>query len=90
MLKLVVTDLDGTFLNSQGSFDQPLFQETYKKMQEKPISFAVCTGKQCERAEELFEDSGQGIWIMGDSATKIKKDGDLIKSSRLIRILHCK
>lgn len=27
MIKLVVTDLDGTFLNNQGSFDIELFNE---------------------------------------------------------------
>lgn len=85
MLKLIVSDLDGTFLNNIGSFNKSLFNEVYGEMQEKNITFAACTGKQCERVEELFGDSGQGIWILGDSATRIKKDGILIEEFILDR-----
>ncbi|MFS0560729.1 HAD-IIB family hydrolase [Terribacillus sp. 179-K 1B1 HS] len=78
MLKLVVTDLDGTFLNNKGSFDRELFSETYKMMKENGVIFAACTGKQCERVEELFEGHSD-IWVLGDSATRIKNDGELIR-----------
>lgn len=79
MIKLVVTDLDGTFLNNQSSFDKELFQSVYARMKEQGIAFAACTGKQCERVEKLFEDVGEGIWILGDSATRIKRDGQLMR-----------
>ncbi|WP_366249351.1 HAD-IIB family hydrolase [Terribacillus aidingensis] len=86
MLKLVVTDLDGTFLNNKGSFDKALFDETHKMMKENGIIFATCTGKQCERVEELFEGHSD-IWVLGDSATRIKRDGELIKDFPLNKIL---
>ncbi|VXB97343.1 hypothetical protein BACI9J_60288 [Bacillus altitudinis] len=35
MIKLIITDLDGTFLNNEGSFDQALFQKTKALMDEK-------------------------------------------------------
>ncbi|MFM9277585.1 Cof-type HAD-IIB family hydrolase [Paenibacillus jiagnxiensis] len=79
MIKLIVTDLDGTFLNNKGSFDTELFEQVYAEMQKQNIAFAACTGKQCERVEKLFAEHGKGIWILGDSATRIKKDGKLIK-----------
>lgn len=79
MIKLVVTDLDGTFLNNKGTFDTELFKQVYADMQKQNIAFAACTGKQCERVEKLFAEHGKGIWILGDSAAKIKKDGKLIK-----------
>ena len=34
MIKLVVTDLDGTFLNNQGSYDVELFKQVYAEMQQ--------------------------------------------------------
>ncbi|MBM7709428.1 Cof-type HAD-IIB family hydrolase [Enterococcus lemanii] len=84
MIKLIITDLDGTFLNSQGSFDKAYYQKVRQLMQEKEVVFAVCTGKQCERVEELFgEELSQEIWILGDSATRIKHRGQYVYESLL-------
>lgn len=41
-------------------------------MKEKGVVFAPCTGKQCERIEALFGDDAEDMWILGDSATRIK------------------
>ncbi len=79
MIKLVVTDLDGTFLNNQGSYDRELFQQVYAEMKQQGIAFAACTGKQCERVENLFQDVAEGIWILGDSAARMKRDGQLVR-----------
>ncbi|MDF7667743.1 Cof-type HAD-IIB family hydrolase [Orbaceae bacterium ESL0727] len=84
MIKLIITDLDGTFLNSQGDYDRESFKTIRKLMQEKNVHFAVCTGKQCERVEELFGDNLKDLWIVGDSATRIKYNGQFIYQS-LIR-----
>ncbi|MCP1132445.1 HAD family hydrolase [Paenibacillus polysaccharolyticus] len=79
MIKLVVTDLDGTFLNSQGTFDIALFNEVHEEMKRKGVTFVACTGKQCERVEKLFGEHGRGVWILGDSAARIKKDGQVVR-----------
>ncbi|WP_145148113.1 Cof-type HAD-IIB family hydrolase [Paenibacillus xylanexedens] len=79
MIKLVVTDLDGTFLNNKGSYDVELFKKVYGEMQQKGVTFVACTGKQCERVEKLFDEHGKGAWILGDSAARIKKDGEVVK-----------
>lgn len=76
MIKLIITDLDGTFLNSSGEFDQHSFARTRELIAEKGVHFAVCTGKQCERVEELFGEYSKDIWIVGDSATRIKYNGE--------------
>ena len=83
MIKLIVTDLDGTFLNSQGGFDRPLFEQTRTLMASKGVHFAACTGKQCERVEELFGELARDVWIVGDSATRIKFNGEFIYQSLL-------
>lgn len=44
MIKLVITDLDGTFLNNQGDFDRTLFEKTKRVMEEQHVAFAICTG----------------------------------------------
>lgn len=59
MIKLVITDLDGTFLNNQGDFDRTLFEKTKRVMEEQHVAFAICTGKQCERVEALFGEDAK-------------------------------
>ncbi|WP_430611403.1 HAD-IIB family hydrolase [Enterococcus sp. DIV0876] len=83
MIKLVITDLDGTFLNSEGSFDYAYYQQVSQKMKAAGMSFAACTGKQCERVEELFQTAAEDVWILGDSATRIKHQGEYVYESLL-------
>lgn len=79
MIKLIVTDLDGTFLNNQHSFNKEYFVRVHDQLKEKGMTFVACTGKQCERVEAIFDGIGEDIWILGDSATRIKKAGQVIK-----------
>lgn len=84
MIKLVITDMDGTFLNSKGDFNRSLYKEVKKIMKEKNVHFAPCTGKQCERVEAIFgEEDTKDLWILGDSATRIKHNGEYVYESLL-------
>lgn len=83
MIKLIISDLDGTFLNEHGDYDRELFARVYQKMVQHDVHFVACTGKQCERVEELFGDYSNKIWIVGDSATAIKYNGKFIYRSFL-------
>ena len=83
MIKLVLTDMDGTFLNNSGDFNRELFKEVKQLMKEKNVFFAPVTGKQCERVEELFGEDAADLWIIGDSATRIKHNGEFIYESLL-------
>ncbi|GIO18484.1 hypothetical protein J18TS1_15840 [Oceanobacillus oncorhynchi subsp. incaldanensis] len=71
MIKLVLTDMDGTFLNNRGDFNRELYSDVKKMMHEKGVVFAPVTGKQCERVEELF----------GDDANDLSKKGKKTPSS---------
>ncbi|WP_010094699.1 HAD family hydrolase [Ornithinibacillus scapharcae] len=83
MIKLVLSDMDGTFLNNHGDYNRELFQEVKQLMQDKNVVFAPVTGKQCERVEELFGDDAADFWILGDSATRIKHHGEFVYESLL-------
>lgn len=81
MIKLIITDLDGTFLNSHGDYNRILFGDIKKLMAEKNVHFALCTGKQSERVEELFGEDASKFWILGDSASRIKYNGEFAYQS---------
>lgn len=83
MVKLIITDLDGTFLNSKSRYNVDYFQKTMERLQRHEIQLVACTGKHCERVEELFPDHLDNLWIVGDSATRIKKGGQVFWEERL-------
>jgi hypothetical protein len=83
VIKLVLTDMDGTFLNNSGDFNRELYKDVKKIMKEKGVVFAPVTGKQCERVEELFGNDSDDLWILGDSATRIKHNGEFVYESLL-------
>ncbi|MGG0825070.1 HAD family hydrolase [Paenibacillus turicensis] len=83
MIKLVLTDMDGTFLNRSGEFNKQLYQDVKKIMKKQGVVFAPVTGKQCERVEELFGNEAADLWILGDSATRIKHNGEFVYESLL-------
>ncbi len=83
MIKLIITDLDGTFLNSHGDYNRELFVQVVATMREHGIKFAPCTGKQVERVEELFGEQSKDFWILGDSATRIKHQEEYVYQSLL-------
>jgi hydroxymethylpyrimidine pyrophosphatase-like HAD family hydrolase len=84
MIKLILTDMDGTFLNSQGDFNRELFKQV-KQIDDgkRRSSFAPCTGKQSERVEEIFGEDAADFWILGDSASRIKRNGTVVYESLL-------
>ena len=83
MIKLIVTDMDGTFLNDNKGYNQVLFEQVKKLTREQGIIFAPCTGKQTQRVEEILGEDNQDFYIMGDSAARIKHQGKYIYQSFL-------
>jgi len=83
MIKLILSDMDGTFLNSSGDFNRTLYKEVKELMLKKGVVFAPVSGKQCERIEELFGEDAKDLFILGDSATRIKHHGIFIYESLL-------
>lgn len=83
MMKLIITDMDGTFLHNDGEFNREYFARVKEKMVEKEKIFAICTGKQCERVEALLGELCTDVWILGDSATRIKYNGKYVYESLL-------
>lgn len=70
--------MDGTFLNSQGAYNRDYFLKLWPKLKEKQIAFGVCTGKSSARVEALFPEINDEIWILADSATRIKYQGKFL------------
>lgn len=55
-VKLIAVDMDGTFLNSQGSYDKSRFARQYEQLQQRGIKFVVASGNQYYQLKSFFDD----------------------------------
>ncbi|WP_279390827.1 HAD hydrolase family protein [Mammaliicoccus sciuri] len=46
MIKAIAVDMDGTFLNSEGSYDKDLFKDVFSYLKSQNIKFIVASGNQ--------------------------------------------
>lgn len=76
-IKLIVSDMDGTLLNSKHEVS-PLFLKLYKRLQERDIKFAVASGRQFyslrERMQAVKDDL---IYIAENGAIVMHKEEQL-------------
>lgn len=72
MFKLIVTDMDGTFLNSKGSFNREKFRILLNQLEKRGINLAFCTGKQNEKVDAILGNLVKNNYVIGDSASRIK------------------
>ena len=55
-IKLVATDMDGTFLDDKGQFDMERLKNLLLRFREKDIYFAVASGRGLLSLEKLFDE----------------------------------
>lgn len=79
-VKVIATDMDGTFLNSQGQYDHERFQKLLKQLQEKDIRFVVASGNQYRQLRDQFPDCHKQLTFVGENGANIvHKDEPLIE-----------
>ncbi|CUR62739.1 Hydrolase (HAD superfamily) [Leuconostoc gelidum subsp. gasicomitatum] len=79
-IQLIATDLDGTFLSDDKSFDKALFRVVLDKLKNKNIQLAIATGVHQERINVLladFLDEGMA-YVTNNGARVTNADGQLI------------
>ena len=46
MIKLIATDMDGTWLNDAKDYDREIFKREFEEMRKQDIKFVVASGNQ--------------------------------------------
>ncbi|MFN8648511.1 HAD hydrolase family protein [Streptococcus sp.] len=54
-IKLIATDMDGTFLDERGSFDRQRFERVLTELEERKIPFVVASGNGMGRLLRIFK-----------------------------------
>lgn len=82
MIKLIATDMDGTFLDGNKMFDYEFLSQFYK-MQELGIKFVLASGNQYFRLYGQFIPMSEEIFFVADNGAYIAKGPNLISYSTL-------
>ncbi|HFU4205113.1 TPA: Cof-type HAD-IIB family hydrolase [Streptococcus suis] len=75
MIKLIATDMDGTFLDGQGSFDRERFSRVLDKLEEKKIPFVIASGNGIGRLLQLFKGFEERLIFVADNGAHIYQAG---------------
>lgn len=79
MIKLIATDMDGTFLDSNKKFDKE-FITLFYRMKEMGIKFVLASGNQYYRLYQKFLPMSEDMYFVAENGSLIA-DG--------VNILHC-
>ena len=81
MIKLIVTDMDGTFLNDQHEIN-PEFWDVFQELKERNITFAVASGRQYYNLLSKFDRIKDEIIFVAENGTYIvEKNQELYVNS---------
>ncbi|MGL5001222.1 MAG: Cof-type HAD-IIB family hydrolase [Cetobacterium sp.] len=79
MIKLVVTDMDGTFLNDKKEFSEE-FWDIYSEMERREIKFVVASGRQYQNLKKNFERIKEKIIFIAENGSYVVKNEEEIYS----------
>lgn len=85
MIKMIVTDLDGTLYNDIDSFDLHRFYEIYARLKELNIRFVVASGNQYHLIRELFKDIIDEIAVISENGSLIMENDQEVYATSLQR-----
>ncbi len=81
-IKFIATDMDGTFLNSQGQLD-PEFFDLFPLLEQKEIVFAAATGRQYYSLLETFAPIKDRMMFIAENGTLVMHQGKELYSSTI-------
>lgn len=68
MLKLIATDMDGTFLRDDMTYNEARFAQLHQQLQLKGIRFVIASGNQYFQLRSFFKDYPEMIYVAENGA----------------------
>ncbi len=89
-IKLVATDMDGTFLDSKGQFDMDRLKQVLARFKEKGMYFAVASGRALLSLEKLFEEVRNEIIFIAENGSLVEFHGEDLYEATMPRDFYLK
>ena len=84
MIKLIATDMDGTFLNDHHEMPEN-FESIFERMEEKGIIFCAASGRQYYNLLELFHGMKERMLFIAENGTYVVHKGKELFSKTIER-----
>lgn len=84
MIKLIATDMDGTWLRPDKSYDHQLFRKIFKLMQEQGIMFVVASSNQYENLRTRFPEVADQIYYIAENGGLIAEGPKVLQTTTLM------
>lgn len=82
MVKLVITDMDGTLVNSKDELPVDLF-ERIEQLKQKGVRFAIASGRQYYNLEKRFQEIKDDIIVIAENGAMIFDHGSCIYTDEM-------
>lgn len=90
MIKLIATDMDGTFLDKTGSYDKQRLAVLLQKCREKGIYFVVASDRSLLSIKKLFQEFQNEILFLAENGGVVEYQGKLLHEEIMPRELYLK
>lgn len=82
-IKLLATDMDGTFLDENGQFDRTRLTTLLPKLAQENIIFAVASGRPLLALEELFKEYLEQIALVAENGSVVTYQGEILFEAKM-------
>ena len=77
-IKLIATDMDGTFLDEKGAYDRQRFERLLKEMRARGIHFVAASGNSMPRLNRIFEGFEKEVTFVAENGARLVEKGETI------------
>ena len=78
MIKLIATDMDGTWLNDDKDYDRELFKREFLEMRKRDIKFVVASGNQYANLMTRFPDVVDQIYFVAENGALVAQGKQIL------------
>lgn len=83
MIKLIATDMDGTFLDDEKTYDHARFHALYQQLKERNVLFCIASGRQMMILKEDFADIADELLIIAENGAYIAQGNQIIYTQEM-------
>ncbi|MDG3249665.1 Cof-type HAD-IIB family hydrolase [Streptococcus suis] len=78
IVRLIATDMDGTFLDGQGNFDRERFSRVLDQLDQKKIPFVIASGNGIGRLLQLCQGFEDRLIFVADNGARVYQNGKTV------------
>lgn len=84
-IKLIATDMDGTFLNSQKDYNRTRFAALYAEMKKRGIKFVIASGNQFYQLNSFFPDIADELTFAAENGAYLISENKALFAAKMPR-----